>query len=141
MIFFSFARQECEKRFPAKLSSTRLVFLFKASRSRDSIYSLKKLSDNFTALICLSLCRASIKCSRPWSFKRQDEKSNFLSLVCGRIWAKCARISSPKKFLLQTSVVIFVWGSTSHKAWNPWGPISFKLMSSSLSVILDSFND
>lgn len=81
VIFFSFVRQECEKRLPAKFNSISVVFLFNASSMIDSICSLKKLSVSFTEDICLSTCNASIRWQRPASFSLHEEKSNFFSLV------------------------------------------------------------
>ena len=76
--------------------------------------------------------------NKPESLSLQDEKSNFRSLVApvpASPWitmAKTWRMSSPKKFLLQTRVSMFVAGRTSQSFLKPLGPISLRETSSSL---------
>ena len=53
MILRNLAKHACEKRFPEKLSSTRVVFLLSNSSTKVSIDSEKKLSDSFTFEISL----------------------------------------------------------------------------------------
>lgn len=135
MIFFSFVRQECEKRLPARFTSVSVVFLFRASSMTCSICSEKKLSESLTHEICLSLLRQSITYIRAASLRRQELNSKRLSLVLGNVCVKSYIVSSPRKFLLQTRDCKLVLGSTSQRAWKPVWPISFKLISNSLSLL------
>ena len=139
-IFLTLAKQLWEKRFPCKPISIKVVFLFSFSSIRASTDSLKKLSASFIWLISLLFWRALMRKKRPESFNLQEEKSNFLNLVapvpCSP-WmtiANTCRMSSPKKFLLQTRVSMFVEGNTSHSFLKPFGPISFRETSSSFRL-------
>jgi hypothetical protein len=77
VIFLILDKQLWEKRLPWKPISIRVVFLLRVSSIIASTDSEKKLSVSFMLLISLFDCNELIMYTRPESFNRHEEKSNF----------------------------------------------------------------